>query len=241
MKTSADTFYRLKSKDLKLKIIVLLFSNVLLLLSCAPIKKTTSVEYPSEAKKGIASWYGSEFHGKPTASGEIYNMYEYTCAHREYPFGTKLRVINLKNGKDVVCTVNDRGPFIPGRDLDLSYASAKQIELIGAGAAEVLMEPIGRDHRYVRYVKYTPTSGQLTIQVGAFKEIDNALRLKQALSLNYSNVYIAKTVVKGETFYRVRVGKFNNYNEAYNIAKSMAQEGYKVLITIFNGSLKDEI
>lgn len=167
-------------------------------------------------------------------------MYDYTCAHREYPFGTKLRVVNLQNGKDVVCTVNDRGPFIPGRDLDLSYASAKKIGLIGPGTAEVLMQPIGRDTSYVRYVKYAPASGVLTIQVGAFREIENAMRLKQALNLKYQNVYINKVVLRGETFYRVRVGKFTNYDEAYNLAKLMGQEGYKVIITNFTGG-KDEI
>lgn len=211
------------------------------MISCAPAKKPPSVEYvPTEARKGVASWYGPDFHGRPTASGEIYNMYDYTCAHREYPFGTRLRVVNLQNGKDVTCTVNDRGPFVPGRDIDLSYASAKKIDLIGPGTAEVLMEPIGRDMSYIRYVKYTPLSGALTIQVGAFKEIDNALRLKQALSLKYQNVYINKSNIKGEVFYRVRVGKFKNYDEAFNLAKSMGQEGYKVIITNFNGG-KDEI
>jgi len=102
------------------------------------------------------------------------------------------------------------------------------------------MEPVGRDYSYVRYVNYSPISGALTIQVGAFKEIDNALRLKQTLSLKYQNVYINKAVVKGETFYRVRVGKFNSYDEAYNLAKSMGQEGYRVIITNFAGG-KDEI
>lgn len=240
MKTLADIFFRLKAEGLRLNVIALIFLSVLI--SCAPAKKPPSVEYPpSEAKKGVASWYGTEFHGRPTASGEIYNMYEYTCAHREYPFGTKLKVINLQNKKDVVCTVNDRGPFVPGRDLDLSYASAKKIDLIATGTAEVLMEPIGRDFSYVRQVKYTPISGAaLTIQVGAFKEIDNALRLKQALSLRYENVYINKVNIQGETFYRVRIGKFMSYDEVYNLAKSMGQEGYKVIITKFEGG-RDEI
>lgn len=238
MKTLADTYCRLQASSLKLAIIGLSF---LLIISCASAKKTPSIEYlPKEGRKGIASWYGPDFHGKPTASGEIYNMYDYTCAHREYPFGTKLRVVNLQNGKEVVCTVNDRGPFIPGRELDLSYASAKKIDLIGPGVAEVLMEPVGRDISYVRYVKYAPTAGALTIQVGAFREIDNAVRLKQALSLKYQNVHINKTNVKGQIFYRVRVGKFTNYDEAYNLAKSMGQEGYRVMITNFVGG-KDEI
>ncbi len=236
VKTSADTFYRLKIKRLKWSVLFIICMTV----CCAP-KKPPIVEYfPEGAQKGVASWYGPDFHGRPTASGEIYNMYDYTCAHREYPFGTKLKVTNLQNGKNVVCTVNDRGPFVSGRDLDLSYASAKKIELIGSGTAEVLMEPLGRDLRYVRYVKYTPLSGALTIQVGAFREIENATRLKQALSLRYHNVYINKVNIKGETFYRVRVGKFTNYNEAYSTAKTMGQEGYRVIITNYDGG-KDEI
>ncbi len=229
MKTSADTYY-------KLKILMLL----LILCSCAP-QKPPQIEYvPEGTRKVVASWYGAEFHGRPTASGQIYNMYDYTCAHREYPFGTRLRVVNLQNSKEVVCTVNDRGPFIPGRDLDLSYASAKKVGLIGPGTAEVLIQPVGRDMSYVRYVKYTPVYGTLTIQVGAFREIENAMRLKQALNLKYQNVYINKVVLRGETFYRVRVGKFTNYDEAYNLAKLMGQEGYKVIITNFTGG-KDEI
>ncbi len=238
LKLSFSLLYNILLKQTVLKIPVILI--IFILFSCAP-KKTIQGEYiPLAAQQGVASWYGAEFHGRPTASGEIFNMYEYTCAHREYPFGTKLRIVNLQNRKEVTCTVNDRGPFIPGRDIDLSYASAKKIDLIGSGTATVLMEPIGRDMTYIRYVKYTPTSGILTIQVGAFLEIENALRLKQALRLRYDNVYINKTVVKGETFYRVRVGKFKSYDEAYNLAKSMGQEGYKVLITNYIGG-KDEI
>ncbi len=212
----------------------------LFIFSCAPKQQPVTIEeVPSRPRKVIASWYGPGFHGRPTASGEIFNMYDYTCAHREYPFGTRLRVVNIKNGKEVICTVNDRGPFVAGRDLDLSYASAMKIDLKGTG--EVLMEPIGRDYRYVRYVSYRPIPGTLTIQAGAFKEIDNAIRLKQALSISYRDVYITKAIVKGETFYRVRVGKFKNYDDAYRMAKSMAQEGYKVFVTNFEGGMKDEI
>jgi len=232
VKISADIFFKIKT--------IFLVISVSLMFSCAP-QRPPSIEYiPEGAKRGTASWYGPDFHGKPTASGEIYNMYDYTCAHKEYPFGTKLRVVNLNNNKDVVCTVNDRGPFIPGRDIDLSYAAAKKIGLIGPGVTEVLMDPVGRESRYVKYVKYSPLSGPATIQVGAFKEIDNALRLKQALSLRYDNVYIYKANVKGEIFYRVRVGKFSNYDEAYNIAKEMGKEGYKAIITKFEGA-NDEI
>lgn len=223
------------------KIIIYLLSLTAFLISCAP-KKTPSYEpVPEGARKGVASWYGPEFHGKPTASGEIFNMYDLTCAHREYPFGTKLKVINLRNGKDVVCTVNDRGPFVAGRDLDLSYGAAKKIDLLGMGITEVVMEPIGRDLSYVRYVKYSPLPGVLTIQVGAFRESENAMRLKNALMLKYSNVYITKAKVKNEVFYRVRVGRFTDYAKANELAKAMAEEGYKVIITNYESGGKDEL
>ena len=79
------------------------------------------------------SFYANKFHGKATSSGEKYNMYAYTCAHKKLPFGTKLKVTNEDNGKSVVVRVNDRGPFVEGRDLDLSYAAAKKIGLIPYG------------------------------------------------------------------------------------------------------------
>lgn len=222
VKTSVDIFFSFKY--------FLFIFLLIVIISCAP-KRAPQVEYiPEGAQRGIASWYGPEFHGKVTASGEVFNMYEYTCAHREYPFGTKLRVVNLENKKEVICTVNDRGPFVLGRDLDLSYIAAKKIDMLKAGTAEVLMQPIGRDSSYVRYVKYSPVGGILTIQVGAFKDYENALRLKQALSLKYSNVYISKANVKGDIYYRVRIGRFIKYEDAFSLAKSMGQEGYPVII-----------
>lgn len=82
---------------------------------------------------GQASYYGKEFHGKPTASGEIYNMHALTAAHRTLPFGTLVRVTNLKNGKSVVVRINDRGPFVKGRIIDLSREAARRIRLQGTG------------------------------------------------------------------------------------------------------------
>lgn len=209
--------------------------------SVMPPEKKVEKEQESqrfEAFKGdrriiVASWYGPDFHGRPTSSGELFNMYALTCAHKEYPFGTKLKVINPQNNKDVECIVNDRGPFIPGRDLDLSYAAAKKIDLIGPGTGNVIVEPVGRDLRYVKYVRYGASSGTLTIQVGSFRDESNAKRLKMALDLNYKNVYIMEADVGGAKYYRVRVGKFNNRVAAQKIGNALANEGYNVLITKF--------
>ena len=88
-------------------------------------------------------------------------MYGYTCAHREYPFGTKLKVTNTINDKSIACVVNDRGPFVQGRDVDLSYAAAKDIELIETGTATVRIDRLGRDTSYIREVKYLSDSEDL--------------------------------------------------------------------------------
>ncbi len=91
-----------------------------------------------QGEKGIASWYGHPYHGRPTASGEIYNMYDMTAAHRTLPFGTRVNVHDLENGHDVTVRINDRGPFVEGRIIDLSYAAAQAMHM--PGIAQVHLE-----------------------------------------------------------------------------------------------------
>ena len=88
----------------------------------------------------VSSYYGSKFHGRQTSNGEIFDMYKLTCAHKTLPFNTRLKVTNEDNGKYVIVRVNDRGPFIHGRDLDLSYAAAREIDLIAEGVKKVKVE-----------------------------------------------------------------------------------------------------
>jgi rare lipoprotein A len=195
--------------------------------SCASIRHGT---YP-EADYAFASWYGHDFHGKPTSSGEIFNMHEMTCAHRKYPFGTKLKVTNLLNDKAVYCLVNDRGPFVSGRDIDLSYAAAREIGLIGQGIGKVKIEYIGRDTSYIKEVKYLSDTGPYTVQVGSFRESSNASRLKRSLELNYGDVYITEAKIYGKIYYRVRIGKFYMRDDVYRLAKTLAEEGYNVFVT----------
>ncbi|MCL0040967.1 septal ring lytic transglycosylase RlpA family protein [Thermodesulfovibrionales bacterium] len=172
----------------------------------------------------VASWYGPKFHGRPTTSGEIFNMYALTCAHRELPFGTKLKVTNIQNNKKVICVVNDRGPFIPGRCLDLSYASARKIGLIGPGIGTVRMEIIGRDLSYVR---------MLTVQAGSFRDRTDAKRLKRGLTRHFRDVYIAKADARGIRGYRVRIGMFNTQREAHKVKRSLIRKGHEALIVSF--------
>ena len=114
---------------------IIFFLLPVLLFSC-------SVKYHGrkcpEIIKGYASFYGKKFHKKKTTSGEIYSMYRYTAAHRYLPFGTVLLVKNLKNGRSVKVTVNDRGPFVRGRVLDLSYIAAKKIGMLRDGIVPII-------------------------------------------------------------------------------------------------------
>lgn len=210
-----------------------LFLLITFFSSCSSVHTKAYTASPVNNKTyAVASWYGPQFHGRPTSSGEIFNMYAMTCAHKEYPFGTRMQVTNILNNRSAECIVNDRGPFVEGRDIDLSYAMAKEIKLIGTGTGKVLMEVNGRDNSYIRPVKVQTSekTGLFAIQVGAFTENINAIQLKVALRLKYANVYIQEAEVKGMTYYRVRVGNYEDYNSALSIAEQLGQEGYQALL-----------
>ncbi|MBI5343955.1 MAG: septal ring lytic transglycosylase RlpA family protein, partial [Deltaproteobacteria bacterium] len=106
-----------------------LLLTISLLTSCAAVREDVS---PEGGEAGIASWYGKDFHGRPTASGEAYDMYAMTAAHKTLPLGTIVNVKNLENGRDVRVVVNDRGPFVRGRIIDLSYSAAKELDMVGS-------------------------------------------------------------------------------------------------------------
>ncbi|GAB4389569.1 MAG: septal ring lytic transglycosylase RlpA family protein [Thermodesulfovibrionales bacterium] len=179
----------------------------------------------------VASWYGPDFHGRPTASGEIFDMHGLTCANKSLPFGTRLEVTNPENGRSAEVVVNDRGPFVAGRDLDLSYGAAKKIGLVGPGTGRVKVRYLGRDSRYVKYIKELENiSGPFTVQVGAFVEARNAEHLKRGLELTRAGVYVTTANVNGARFYRVRVGKFDRRDQALSYAQGLASEGYDTLI-----------
>ena len=105
--------------------------------------------------KGVASWYGKNFNRKHTSSGERYNMYKYTAAHKTLPFSTRLLVTNLSNGKQVIVRVNDRGPFVGNRLIDLSYAAAKKIGMAGRGLGHVDIKVIPKTHLVLKNKKHS--------------------------------------------------------------------------------------
>lgn len=220
---------------LKQSIWLLLISSALLLLSsCA---STPRIDYVPKAEGDyvVASWYGPKFNGRPTSSGERYDMYAMTAAHKTLKFGTELRVTNPDNNKSVIVTVNDRGPFIRGRDLDLSYGAAKEIGLTEKGVGRVRIEYVGRNMRYAKRVPFIPNkdSGVLVIQIASFTDKSSAFRLKRGLEVRYDGVFVTKISIKGQKYYRVKIGKFRDHKKALSTVQKLADEGYEVFIDTY--------
>jgi rare lipoprotein A len=153
---------------------------------------------------GVASWYGVPFHGRATASGEIYDMEASTAAHRTLPFGTVLQVDNLDNAYTTTVRVNDRGPFVKGRNLDLSRRAARELEMIGPGTARVRLTIVSAP---------SPENCWM-VQVGAFSDGENADLLRRSLEREGHAVQIT-TSPNG--LYRVRTGPFQSRIEGERI------------------------
>lgn len=174
---------------------------------------------------GYASWYGEPYHGRRTSSGEVYDMHQLTAAHRELPLGTWVMVTNLENGRSVEVRINDRGPFVEGRILDLSYAAARLLGVVGPGIIPVRLRVLRAAPTVV-----ANTSSAYTVQVGSFLHQSNAYALKAELERSFSGVFIVKQVIAGETYYRVRVGSFQDKVGARAMAERLATRGYPVIV-----------
>jgi rare lipoprotein A len=156
-------------------------------------------------EQGLASWYGGKFQGRQTASGEIFDTNQPTAAHKTLPFGTIVRVTNLENGRSTVVRINDRGPFVPGRIIDLSRASALAIGLAGTGVARVRIEELRPDSPEAAGLRSAaPPASTYSIQVAAFRNRDYAERSVRRLreegfagSLEQTPEGIYRVVVKG--------------------------------------------
>jgi len=147
----------------------------------------TPAPIPESAETGLASWYGHPYHGRASASGEIYDMEQMTAAHRTLPFGTMVRVHDLDNDKSVDVRINDRGPFVDGRIIDLSHAAARAVGMIGPGTARVRLEILS-----------APAADQsyFGVQVGAFRNKENAELLRRAMAAKYGR---ARLVARADT------------------------------------------
>lgn len=194
----------------------------------APPEPLPSVSGASQT--GIASWYGPGFHGRPTASGTIYNQYELTAAHQALPLGTKVMVTNLGNGRSAEVIINDRGPFVKGRIIDLSYAAARMLGMIGPGTIPVRVEVIDNGPHKISMIR---TSLDYTLQAGSFASLENARRLKDHLMRAYpgiSQIAIVPIQANHATYYRVRLGTFPDRREAEGHARQLARLGFSTII-----------
>ncbi len=177
-------------------------------------------EYTEE---GVASWYGAPFNGRRTSNGEIYDMHQLTAAHRTLPFNAVVRVTNLTNGKEVNVRINDRGPFVANRVIDLSYSAAEAIGMVGPGTAEVRLDVVaGPD----------PNVGFFGVQVGAFQVEENAERLRQQLSARYTPVTIAEFDSPNGVYYRVRAGRLPSEAAAQELATQIQQQENTVALVV---------
>lgn len=156
------------------------------------------------------------FHGHRAADGEIYDMYQLTAAHRTLPFNAMVRVTSLANSRQVIVRVNDRGPFVEGRIIDLSLAAARALDMVGPGVAPVRLEMVSGPNPYVGY---------FSVQVGAFLVKENAERLRERLAFRYQPIFLQEYDSPTGLFYRVRVGRVPSENEARQFAQQLqAQE-----------------
>ena len=177
-------------------------------------------------QRGVASWYGEPFHGRKTASGEVYDMHGLSAAHKELPLGTVVWVKNLDNGRELELRVNDRGPFVKGRVLDVSYAAAKRLGMVGPGTAKIEL-------RVVR-LGGGPSGERLTtrfaVQVGAFGERSNAEDLHRKLSRDYQDVEL----IQDGRWHRVRIGNLRTEKDARKLESDLKKRGLPAVVVRLN-------
>lgn len=209
---------------------------------------------PRVVESGVASWYGPKFHGRKTANGERYDMHAMTAAHPSLPFGTVLEVRNLDNGKTCRVRINDRGPFVHGRIVDVSYQAARQLGMVRPGTARVELAVVNPprvaedDARRVPSPAIVPASydgpavdsggaqdtlspaveGDFTVQVGAFSERERADTLQRMLATHYPTA----TVRSDGDWHRVHVGRFSERGPAEALRSELEELGWAALVVV---------
>jgi len=207
---------------------------------------------------GVASWYGRDFDGKRTANGEIYDMHALSAAHKTLPLPTLVRVTNLDNGRSVIVRVNDRGPFVKDRLIDLSYAAAKKLGYARNGTAHVRVQSLelpppskqetlamgaqmkAADHPNSVHVSSpdlltapaTAATGKIFIQLGAFSSKDNAVRLEQQLKPGFSAIHTVAAHFGDRILYRVRIGPFKDMANIEQTVLSLQSHGFEKPVVV---------
>ncbi len=188
-------------------------------------------------QQGLASWYGRKFHGRKTSNGEIYNMYAMTAAHKTLPLGTSVRVHNLANGRQTVVRINDRGPFVQGRIIDLSYSAADKLGVVGPGTAPVKVVALGYQEQDAggRIVYRSIARNQVnnySVQVASFSSDANAQRLADELRSRFGVASVYRSQVNGSHFFRVRVGKYASLDAAESARLSIEGQGFNNCLVV---------
>jgi len=226
-----------------------------------PYKIAGKTYYPLESsagydRTGVASWYGRDFHGKLTANGERYDMHALSAAHKTLPLPTLVRVTNLENGRSMVVRINDRGPFVKSRIIDLSYAAAKALGYDQKGTTRVRVQALDGNRTPATSYRQPATppvvasapkpapilasssvaSAQpipgMYIQLGAFGQNSNADRLRSTLASDYPSVGVQPFWNNQQRLYRVRIGPYDNVQEIERIVLDLGQKGYANAIVV---------
>jgi rare lipoprotein A len=200
----------------RLALAVLILCQILAIACSSNRKPASPPTLGVPVERGIASWYGPKFNGRMTASGERYDMNAFTAAHPSLPFGTKIGVRNTRTGREVMVRVNDRGPYSRNRILDLSYAAAREVGVVGPGTASV----------EVYLVPATGAPPRFTVQVGAFSETDKAAALQREMA----RVYPEAVVYSDGTWNRVQIGAFDERDQAESLRRELASIGMSAVV-----------
>ncbi len=183
-------------------------------------------------ERGVASWYGPGFHKVQTSNGEIYDMYGMTAAHKTLPLPANVRVTNLQNGRSVVVRVNDRGPFVGNRIIDLSYTAAVKLDMLRSGTAMVEVRtidpsaPLGAEAPAGSGAAGAAVNTALFVQAGAFSDPLNAERMAQKLrGGNHGKVFVRDDEIAGRRMYRVRIGPVRDVAEFDRVVAALERAG----------------
>jgi rare lipoprotein A len=188
----------------------------------APELRPATPRTVSAELAGLASYYAEPYHGRKTANGETFDTYqELTAAHRTLPFNTVVKVTNQDNGRDVEVRINDRGPFIEGRVIDLSLRAAREIDMVRAGIAPVRLQILKEG------------AALYAVQVGAFETLDAAEALQRRLLPRYRDVSI-QSVDSPRTFFRVRVGRTAQLAAAEQLLRQLRAESFQPFVVRLN-------
>jgi rare lipoprotein A len=178
-------------------------------------------------KQGVASWYGPGFHGKKTATGEIFDMNAMTAAHKTLPIPSYAQVTNLENHRSIIVRINDRGPYVGNRELDLSYAAAKTLDMEQDGTGAVEIKVISDSQALPQLQKSAATQEKnVYLQVGSFGSAKKAMKLKNKIAANnLPEPDIRSSTYKKSTLYKVQIGPINSTAKANQLNEQLAEIG----------------